>query len=194
MGELSSGLVHLCVDMQRIFAKGGIWQTPWMERVLPNVARIAGKHPDRTVFTRFITPHHPDQMSGTWRDYYRKWHKATRAELDPEMLSLMPELASLTPPAGVLDKMFYSAFAATPLDAMLRDRQAAGIIVTGSETDVCVLSTVMSAVDLGWRVVLVTDAVCSSSDRGHDNLLEVYGRRYGQHIDTIETEELLSCW
>jgi len=25
--------IHLCVDMQRIFAKGGIWETPWMERV-----------------------------------------------------------------------------------------------------------------------------------------------------------------
>jgi hypothetical protein len=23
--------VHLCVDMQRIFARGGLWETPWME-------------------------------------------------------------------------------------------------------------------------------------------------------------------
>jgi hypothetical protein len=27
--------VHLCVDMQLIFANGAIWETPWMERVLP---------------------------------------------------------------------------------------------------------------------------------------------------------------
>ena len=32
--------VHLCVDMQRIFAKGGIWETPWMERVLPTIVEV----------------------------------------------------------------------------------------------------------------------------------------------------------
>jgi len=30
-----SGAVHLCIDMQNIFAPGGLWATPWMERVLP---------------------------------------------------------------------------------------------------------------------------------------------------------------
>jgi nicotinamidase-related amidase len=50
---------------------------------------------------------------------------------------------------------------------------ADGLIVTGSETDVCVLSTVMSAVDLGYRVILVRDAVCSSSDAGHEALLSL---------------------
>jgi nicotinamidase-related amidase len=61
MGELSGGRlsarsVHLCVDMQRIFSTEGPWPTPWMERVLPTVTRIAERFPERTVFTRFITP------------------------------------------------------------------------------------------------------------------------------------------
>jgi hypothetical protein len=46
--------VHLCVDMQRIFSAEGPWPTPWVERVLPVVATLAGRHPGRTVFTRFI--------------------------------------------------------------------------------------------------------------------------------------------
>ena len=29
--------VHLSLDMQNIFARGGIWETPWMERVLPTL-------------------------------------------------------------------------------------------------------------------------------------------------------------
>ncbi|MGY4466887.1 nicotinamidase-related amidase [Bradyrhizobium sp. LB9.1b] len=41
-------------------------------------------------------------------------------------------------------------------------------MITGAETDVCVLSTVLGAVDLGFRVVIVKDALCSSSDVGHD--------------------------
>jgi nicotinamidase-related amidase len=43
-------------------------------------------------------------------------------------------------------------------------------------------------------VAVVTDAICSSSDEGHDALLQVYRRRYGQQIETIEAEALLRNW
>ena len=61
--------VHLCVDMQRIFSSDGPWPTPWMERVLPTVTRIAERFPERTVFTRFITPATPASATGRWRSY-----------------------------------------------------------------------------------------------------------------------------
>ena len=53
---LTERSVHLCVDMQRIFTAEGPWPAPWMEGVLPVVATLAGRHPERTVFTRFIRP------------------------------------------------------------------------------------------------------------------------------------------
>jgi nicotinamidase-related amidase len=68
------------------------------------------------------------------------------------------------------------------------------LIITGSETDVCVLATVLSAVDLGFRVVLVRDAVWSSSDEGHDALLEVCHRRYSEQIETTDAETVLRLW
>jgi hypothetical protein len=43
-------------DMQRIFSAEGPWPMPWMERVLPVVVTLASRHPERTVFTRFIPP------------------------------------------------------------------------------------------------------------------------------------------
>jgi nicotinamidase-related amidase len=43
----------------------------------------------------------------------------------------------------------------------LRAREAEGLIVTGSETDVSVLATVLGAVDLGYRIIVVRDAICS---------------------------------
>jgi nicotinamidase-related amidase len=76
----------------------------------------------------------------------------------------------------------------------LRERKADGLIVSGSETDVCVLATVLDAVDLGYRVVLVRDAVCSSSDEGHDALLKVYHRRYSIQIETTDAQSVLSHW
>lgn len=109
MGELKGGpltarTVHLCVDMQRIFSTEGPWPTPWMERVLPTVTRIAERFPERTVFTRFITPETPEQATGMWRHYYERWRQTTREHLDPRLLDLMPPLARLAPPAPVFDK------------------------------------------------------------------------------------------
>jgi nicotinamidase-related amidase len=191
---LTEKAVHLCIDMQRIFSSDGPWATPWMERVLPVVAEIAGRFPERTVFTRFITPPRPTDMPGMWRRYYERWRETTRERLDPGLLELMPPLARLVPPATIIEKTRYSGFAEPGLLTHLRNRGADGLIVTGSETDVCVLATVLGAVDLGYRVIVVRDAICSSSDEGHDALLRVYHGRYTEQIETASAEEVLRRW
>ena len=76
---LTERSVHLCVDMQRIFSAEGFWPTPWMDRVLPVAAALADRHPERTVFTRFIPPERPDRMPGMRQRYYTPWRVATRA-------------------------------------------------------------------------------------------------------------------
>jgi nicotinamidase-related amidase len=93
--------------MQRIFSAEGPWPTPWMDRVLPVAAALANRHPERTVFTRFIPPERPDQMPGMWRRYYTRWRMATRECLDLRLLELMPPLAAFCPPATVIDKTRY---------------------------------------------------------------------------------------
>jgi nicotinamidase-related amidase len=142
---LTPRTVHLCVDMQRIFSAEGVWATPWMERVLPVVLELAGRYPERTIFTRFITPNRPDDMPGMWQRYYTRWAAATREHLDPALLELLPPLVALCPPATVINKTRYSAFAEPELLSRLQAREADGLIVTGSETDVCVLATVLAA-------------------------------------------------
>ena len=42
-----------------------------------------------------------------------------------------------------------------PIRARATQRHVNTLIVSGGETDVCVLSTVLSAIDLGLRIVLV---------------------------------------
>jgi hypothetical protein len=73
-----------------------------MERVLPVVATLAGRHPERTVFTRFIPPERPNQMPGMWQRYYTRWRAATRECLNLDLLELMPPLAALCPPVTVI--------------------------------------------------------------------------------------------
>lgn len=193
-GPLTGRTVHLCLDMQNLFAEDTPWHTPWMERVLPVVHRIAVRHRERTIFTRFIPPARPEDMGGTWRRYYERWRELTRERLDPRLLHLVEPLAELVPPAVVIDKAVYSAFSQPSLLQLLRERGIDSLVITGAETDVCVLATVMDAVDLGYRVVLPTDALCSSSDRTHDALMTLYHERYGQQIETADSETVLECW
>lgn len=75
-GPPTERTVHLCIDMQNIFALETPWHTPWMVRVLPVVTRIAEHHPQRTIFTRFISPQRPEQMSGSWRPILRALARA----------------------------------------------------------------------------------------------------------------------
>jgi nicotinamidase-related amidase len=76
----------------------------------------------------------------------------------------------------------------------LQAREADGLIVTGSETDVCVLATVLGAVDLGYRVIVVRDPVCSSSDEGHDALMTLYHQRYAEQIEVADAATILERW
>jgi nicotinamidase-related amidase len=103
-------------------------------------------------------------------------------------------LRRLAQPAVVVDKSRYSAFKGSALHNHLQSRGADTLIISGSETDVCVLATVLDAVDLGYRVIVVRDAICSSSDEGHEASLKVYHQRYSLQIETANAEEVLSCW
>jgi hypothetical protein len=46
---------------------------------------------------------------------------------------------------------------------------------------------VLGAVDDGCRVVVVEDAVCSSSDAGHETLLTLYRERFTEQIDIVDS-------
>lgn len=186
--------VHLCIDMQNIFAPGGLWATPWMERVLPAVVSIVSRCQARTIFTRFITPQDPADRPGQWQSYFHRWSRATRRHLPPSALELVPALNKFVPPAAVVDKQAYSAFSNPALAPLLIDKNVGTVVISGAETDVCVLSTVLSAVDLGFRVVIVEDALCSSSDVGHDALMTMYRTRFHGQVDLVTAEELAEFW
>lgn len=185
---------HLCVDMQELFAQDTPWRTPWLDRVLPNVVSLVETHPRDTVFTRLIPPAKPENAPGAWHAFYERWHEMTRSELDPKLLDLVEPLRRFVPPAQVVDKPFFSPFLHTHLFERLRTRHIQTLIVTGSETDMCVLAAIMSAIDLGFRVVLVQDAVCSSADETHDAVLTLFGNRFGMQVEMTDTRSVIARW
>ena len=193
-GPPGEAAVHLCVDMQRMFAEDTEWKMPWLERVVPNILSITSAHPERTLFTRFIPAERPGQGAGMWRHYYERWGSMTIDQLGPEMIDLIPDLAKYVPPARTYDKHVYSAWTGSDLHRQLRSAGIETVIITGGETDVCVLATMLGAIDWGFRVILVTNALCSSADETHDAMMNVYMNRFGEQVETVTTQTLLDAW
>jgi nicotinamidase-related amidase len=186
--------LHLCIDMQRLFAEPTAWQVPWLPRVLPAVSEIATAHAARTVFSRFMPPAAVSEAAGAWRDYYARWPQMTRESLDSGLLELVEPLARLVPPARVIDKPANSVFSRKGFAEALKRRGVETIVVTGGETDVCVLATVMQAIDFGFRVVLPVDALCSTSDTAHDALVALFRNRFSSQVEATTTAEVLERW
>jgi nicotinamidase-related amidase len=193
-GPLGPNAIHLCVDMQTLFAERTDWHVPWLERVLPSVARFAEARRARTIFTRFVPPARPEDAAGSWRRYYAHWRHMTGDRIDPRLIQLVPPLAALAPPALVIDKMHYSPFKEPAFLKAIARLGTDALVITGGETDVCVLAAVMDAIDAGYRVILAEDALCSVSDESHDAMLRHFGSRFSQQVEVASSEEILDDW
>jgi len=193
-GNLRTGSLHLCIDMQKLFGPGAPWHVPWSEAVLPNIISLCELCADKTIFTRFIPPRSPADAVGTWKRYYRKWQNVTLDHLDPDMLNLIEPLQSFVPPANILDKGVYSPWTQGALQKFLYKKRIHTLLISGAETDLCVLATLFGAVDRGYRVILVTDAVCSASDSSHDAILTFCHQRMVEQLELASTKELIDAW
>jgi nicotinamidase-related amidase len=194
IAPIGSKAAHLCVDMQNLFAPGRPWATPWMPRVLPAIELMVKRCPECTVFTRFIPPPSAETARGIWKIYYQKWACVTGDQLASECLDIVPALAKYMPPAVMFDRMGYSAFGGDRLHEYLQAHSVETLIISGGETDVCVLASVLSAIDYGYRVVIVEDALCSSSDQSHDNMLSLFSSRFDIQIEVGSAQQILDRW
>lgn len=187
-------LAHLCIDVQTMFAADTAWHTPWLDRVLPAIEALVERDASSTILTRFLPPASADDEKGTWQDYYRRWPSMTASSLSPDMVDILPSLRRFVPPARVFDKNRYSPWLFGNLDATLRAGGVTTVLVSGGETDICVLATVLGAIDLGYRTILATDAVFGSADQTHDAALTVFHSRFGEQLVAATTGELLDNW
>jgi nicotinamidase-related amidase len=183
---------HICVDMQRMFAEDTPWQVKWLERISPQVIEMAGRHAERTVFTRFMPPEKPGDVPGTWQDYYRKWWMMTGEHLSREMVDLIAPLARFVPPAKIFDKHIYSPWLDGRLHAVFLREKVTTLVVSGGETDVCVLATTLGGIDLGYRVIMLDDAVWSGADETYDASLKLLGDRFSVQLELMSTETFLA--
>ncbi len=102
-------------------------------------------------------------------------------------------LPEFQPQAGdiVIEKTKFNAFLNTPLDARLRNRGIATLIVTGVYTNVCVGTTAQAGSMLNYHIVVPKDLVVGTEENVHESTLLNIDRWFGT---VTSSDELLQIW
>ncbi len=184
----------VCIDMQRLFLEPGDWFAETGLSILPQCERLAQAGGKRCLFTRFITARNAATAQGTWQRYYRHWASVTRDHVGDAVMAVHPSLQAFARPEQCFDKLTHDAFDSETFAKHIRAAEPDALVLFGIETDVCVLATALSAVDLGYRVIVVTDACASSAPESHAACLTHIYPRFDQQIELIDTATLLQAW
>ena len=91
----------------------------------------------------------------------------------------------------VIDKPGYSALVHTGLQQMLTKSGIETLILTGVTTEVCVSSTLRTAIDLGYRCVTVSDACASGNPNLHNAALAMIGVEGGIFGEIATTAKVI---
>jgi len=105
----------------------------------------------------------------------------------PDWTELVPELEQ-HPDDYLVSKQRVGAFIATSLDEILRRRGVTQVFVTGIATSAGVESTVRSAYDFGYNVVVVVDAITDRDAHAHNHCVE---KAFPRLAETDTTDNVL---
>ncbi|MGU9956748.1 MAG: cysteine hydrolase family protein [Arenicellales bacterium WSBS_2016_MAG_OTU3] len=193
-GPLDKDTVFVCIDMQRLFLEPGEWYCESALDILPVASKLAEAAATNCVFTRFITAENPEDAQGRWQHYYKRWRSVTRSVIGEDAMELHDDLLVFATQDRVFDKTGHDAFSSAAFSGWISNTQPGALVLFGVETDVCVLATAMSAVDLGLRVIIVTDALASSDKASHDACLRLIYPRFEQQIELVKSGDVMAAW
>jgi nicotinamidase-related amidase len=189
-GPIPPTALHIVVDMQELFRSHPEWGSQALTGIVPPIRRLLEVKPDNAIFSRFIPAQRADQAEGMWQRYYHRWHSVTLDQLDSAQIDVIPELKPWAKRVG--DKPGYSALGSAEIRAAALG--ARDVILTGVETDVCVLATAIEAMEAGLRVILATDALTSSSQTCHAKALDILHDRFDEQIEVATVDRILAAW
>ncbi|MFT3730528.1 MAG: isochorismatase family cysteine hydrolase [Hyphomicrobium sp.] len=151
----------LVIDMERDFVDGGaVQETPGGRAIVPAINRLIGwarQHALPVIFTHEMhRADHSDYGIELEFDPVHCLEGTPGCELT-DGLDVRPE------DWRIRNKRRYDCFVGTDLDLLLRSRGIKNLVCCGVTTHCCVMSTVYSARNLDYRVIVPTDAVAAVS-------------------------------
>ena len=196
----------LVVDMQRGFVEAGqAMEVPPAREIVPAVrALLDGFRAKRlpVAFTEFTySPAVPILVGELHPEHRPATPGAPRGFGLPSSCCLEGDPSARTigalaprPDELVVRKRWYDAFAGTELDGALRARGVTSLVVTGTMTDICVLSTVVGAFNHEYRISVVADGVATLWPEIQRATLDIVGRAFGRVVQSKEVLDTISGW
>ena len=172
--QLQQGDALIVVDVQRDFV-GGSLAVPGAEQVVPVLERYLASFRRKGLPIFATRDWHPaDHMSfrergGAWPAHCVAGTRG--AEFAPGLT--LGEDATVVSKGTARDTDAYSAFEGTALDEMLKRARIHRVFVGGLATDYCVLATVRDALNRGYRVFLLADAIRAADRKPGDGAFAV---------------------
>jgi nicotinamidase/pyrazinamidase len=163
LGEirLQDGDALLLVDIQNDFLPGGALPVPEGDRVVPAANGYIGKFLQCDLPVYASRDWHPPDH-GSFAAHGGPWppHCIAGSEgAEFPVGLLLPETAQIVSKGTDKATDGYSAFDETALHSHLEHARVRRLFVGGLATDYCVLNTVRDALEYGYRVYLLQDAM-----------------------------------
>ncbi len=159
--ELKAGDGLIVVDVQKDFLPGGSLAVPGGDQVIPVINRYIETLRSKGLPVFATRDWHPEGHS-SFRSQGGPWPPhclaGTEGAAFPPALQLPPDTELISKGTDIHTDA-YSGFEGTDLDERLRSRGVGRLLIGGLATDYCVLNTVKDGLKLGYRVLLLQDAI-----------------------------------
>lgn len=180
-----------CADDGAVAAKGG--DVSGVQAAVRNIQALLDTAREAGVPRVFVRVVHDEWLdAGAWGERHRGSGRvggprnAERDSTGSDFYGVAPREDEL-----VLTKTRYSAFAGTPLRRVLQGLGVDEVVLTGTQTDVCILTTAFDAIQEGFRVTVVADCVASPREALHRAALDIVRLRAGHVVGLEEAQHQL---
>jgi ureidoacrylate peracid hydrolase len=185
----------LVIDMQNYFLKPGHQgEIAAAREIVPDINRLAAELRRRGGHVAWVR-NSTTETRESWSNYHGYLQKPERAERRLAAMEIGEDgyqywhLNDIHPEDATITKKRYSAFihGSSDIERHLRERGIETLLITGTATNVCCESTARDAMMLNFKVVMVSDGLCTHTDAEHNATLSSF---YGQFGDVQTVDEV----
>lgn len=173
----------LCIDLQNVYLKGEEWGCVHSSEALANIKRLLSSGMP-AAFTQFLPPEKPE---GAWREYNRV---NSLINADSRLNDIIEDFKPFLGKYPLYTKSVYSSLLSSGVREAVRGYGR--VVLTGFVAECCVLSTLLSAVDLGIPFIYLHDAVSGLTERSEAETLAIASYFTPVHGVVMSTEEYLA--
>lgn len=174
----------IVVDMQNAYLNGRPWACNNMNSCTSKIVQLLESSAcPNVVFTKHMKNGSP---IGTWTEYNLAYYHINE---DNKNAMLIDAIVPYTLHHPVFEKTTYSAFSCDALREMAK--RADRVVLCGVVGECCILSTMMSGIDLGIRIVYLKDAIASSTPEFSSSIEKIAESFSPVHTTVMTVEEYI---